>query len=325
MKNNVDKNQQNKASASDSVFHEGEIAMQTRVGMAEKIGEIGKIAIKDFMIQQHRDFFSIIPMIFIGAADKQHDVWASVLFGEPGFIHSPDDSQLLINQQLQALDPLAGQLSLGDDIGLMGIELETRRRNRVNMTLIENTEQQLAFKVKQSFGSCPKYIQRRERIKVEHSEPPASIEFDAFNAELKTFFSRAESFFIASQYLDGDKESNNGVDVSHRGGMPGFIKFNDAGDMLIADFAGNNLYNTLGNIIKDPKVGLLFIDYENSHLVTLTGEAQVIWAEDENLPFKNVDRMIQFRLKRGYQIKHSVPFRWSLEEYSPFSKMYEDI
>jgi len=338
----------------DNVYHEGELEVQDRAGVLEQSQRIGNMMIKDHMPDQHRNFFSQLPMVFIGAADKQNDVWASVLFGEPGFIHSPDESQLIINQQLNQLEPLANQLQLGDDIGLLGLELETRRRNRSNMILAENNDQQMVLSVKQCFGNCPKYIQRRERIKVEHTEAPESIKFTNINSELREFITQADSFYIASRSATNNSNddnidvnndnstpedniddstdnnikqrtpNNSGVDVSHRGGIPGFIKFNDAGELLIPDYAGNNLYNTLGNITKNPNVGLLFIDYDNSHLIMLTGEAHIVWAEDETLPFSKVDRMTRFRLKHGYHIKHSVPFRWSLQDYSPFVKTYEE-
>lgn len=315
----------NDLSTSDSVYHSGELAVQTRAGVAEQTSQLGKMMVKDYMTEQHRMFFSSLPMIFIGAADKQGDVWASVLFGDIGFMSTPDASHLAIDQQVSPLEPLSNQLSVGDNIGVLGLEFETRRRNRASMTLSKNNEQKMLLKVKQSFGNCPKFIQRRERIAVKHVEVPESIEFAEMSEELKSFISRADNFIIASQYLNSNIENKNGVDVSHRGGMPGFIRFNNEDEMLIPDYAGNNFYNTLGNISKNPKVGLLFIDFEKCNLVMLTGEAEIVWAEDEVLPFSKVDRMTKFRLHRGVKLKKTVPFRWSLEDYSPFSKTYEEI
>ncbi len=77
-----------------SPFHQGERAIQERVGNREKIEGYGRRGIRDFMPDQHREFFAQLRMFLIGVTDAQQRPWASALFGEPGFVHSPDPKRL---------------------------------------------------------------------------------------------------------------------------------------------------------------------------------------------------------------------------------------
>ena len=151
---------------------------------------------------------------------------------------------------------------------------------------------------------------------------PESIPFNSFDDDLSEFINSVDSLFIASQHIDGDESLNQGVDSSHRGGMPGFVKVPDNKTLLIPDYIGNNFFNTLGNISINPKVGIQFLDYKNGHRIMITGTAEIVCAKDSEVPFDGVDRMIRFTLKHGFHLKNCFPFKWEIKSYSPFSKAY---
>ena len=92
-------------------------------------------AIRDHMPDQHRQFYAQLPFIVAGSVDPQGDAWATLLTGDPGFIQSPDPKRLSIATHLDEHDPATAGMSDGDAIGLLGIELHTRRRNRLNGTV----------------------------------------------------------------------------------------------------------------------------------------------------------------------------------------------
>jgi hypothetical protein len=77
-----------------SPWHEGEIALQGHVGVAERMGVMGKKVIRDYMPDQHREFYEHLPYLFIGAVDEQGWPWASLLDANAGFIASPDPRHL---------------------------------------------------------------------------------------------------------------------------------------------------------------------------------------------------------------------------------------
>src|SRR5438067_1365118 len=117
---------------SPSPWHEGERAMQARAGTAERMAHVGGRAIRSFMPDQHRRFFAQLPFLVVGSVDAEGFPWASLLAGAPGFASSPDPHTLVIAARPLPGDPLAGALALGARLGILGIELPTRRRNRMN-------------------------------------------------------------------------------------------------------------------------------------------------------------------------------------------------
>ncbi len=117
------------------------------------------------------------------------------------------------------------------------------------------------LKVLQSFGNCPQYIQTRAvRPAAASSQPARPIAFPSSKALAQ--IARSDTLFVASA-AGGE---NGGVDMSHRGGLPGFVKVE--GDVLtIPDFRGNRFFNTLGNLQTDPRAALLFVDFETGDLL----------------------------------------------------------
>ena len=305
-----------------SGYHRGERAAQARIGLAEKMAPLGELILQDAMPGQHRDFYEKLPLMFVGAADDDGNLWASVLAGEPGFIQSPTSTELQIHSSFDALDPIAAAIRAGRDLGLLGIELETRRRNRLNARIESADADGLRLEVKQSFGNCPKYIQRRQHRKREDQVAVSRKDFDTFDTATQAFIRQADTLFIASQFDDGENAANRGPDVSHRGGVPGFVEITDERRLSIPDYSGNNFFNTIGNLIENPRAGLLFIDFDSGSILSMTGRAEVIWAEDEPLEIDGVERLIRFTLERGVRLDNLLPFEWQFEDYSPYSERY---
>ena len=83
------------------------------------------------------------------------------------------------------------------------------------------------------------------------------------------------------------------------------------------DFAGNNLFHTLGNLTRDPRASLLFVDFERGDLLCLHGRAEVIWTGAELAAFRGALRLLRFRLERGYAVDDALPLRARSAEPSP--------
>ena len=298
---------------SQSAFHEGEVALQQRVGVAEKMAKFGDQILRPFMPDQHRDFYKTLPMFFIGSEDAAGDVWASVLYGPAGFVQSPTDKTLTIQSELSQSDPLFNALTPDKHVALLGIELPTRRRNRANGRIGTNQDGTINFELEQSFGNCPKYIQPRFIFDTKAKIDPAEQAFETFESDVADMLQSLDTFFIASRSVGKtatNTESNGGFDISHRGGPAGFVQVVDESTLVFPDFAGNNFFNTFGNIALDPQVGLLFVDFENGHHIYLTGTAEVFWKQDGPLAFEGVEREVRFRLKAGKLVKNASPYRW---------------
>jgi predicted pyridoxine 5'-phosphate oxidase superfamily flavin-nucleotide-binding protein len=229
-------------------------------------------------------------------------------------MHAPDAQHLRIDTLPSANDPLA--LQLGMPLGLLGLEPYTRRRNRLNGTLVALDAHGFTVQVDQSFGNCPKYIQARVPRWVQRDTPPAQAEGAWLSAAARQLIGAADTLFIASATAQARGHAGaEGVDVSHRGGVPGFVRIGQdargATVLHIPDYRGNNFFNTLGNLAVNPRAGLLFIDYGTGDLLHLSGRTELRWSED------NTQREICFTVDSGLWRARALPLAWSPPEYPP--------
>ncbi|KAG2454978.1 hypothetical protein HYH02_000804 [Chlamydomonas schloesseri] len=337
-----------------TVYHQGELEIQQRAGVRDLAAELQEY-IRLAMPMQHAEFYAQQSMFFVGGRDATGQPWASLLMGPPGFVRAPDATHLHI-QSYRRLpqDPLL--LTPGSHVGGLGIELTTRRRNRVNGTVLEDpvaaafsaaeaaaaaaAPPVVRLAVDLSFGNCPKYIQVRDvRLRHDHlpplpsaagtagaaattattpeaPTPPASSSEAAAQVGVMVrgrgedlgpaqvaMIAGADTFFIASGYTGSkdrsDKEPMNvvGCDVSHRGGPTGFLRLQadprggPAPMLRWAEYAGNNMYQTLGNLATDPRAGLLVIDWATGDTLQLAGTAEIDH-DDRSLP--GAQRSVRF-------------------------------
>ena len=84
------------------------------------------------------------------------------------------------------------------------------------------------------------------------------------------------------------------VDVSHRGGTPGFVKVDKSGVLTVPDYRGNNFFSTLGNIYLNNRAGLTFISWKKKTLLQMTGFAEV-YTVDGSILSKAAQRLWNFR------------------------------
>ena len=300
----------------ESPFHAGEMAVQERLGVRGKMETAGRKVIRRYMPDQHRDFFAQLPFVIAGAVDAAGQPWASILPGAPGFLHSPTPESLAIDAAPAVEDPIAAGWHHGARIGLLGIELATRRRNRLNGALSAVGRGWL-LDVAQSFGNCPKYIQARTPVWLEPAiAPPAEIAPDVSTRD-HALIATAATFFIASRSLEIGGLAD-GTDISHRGGRPGFVRIDGRATLTTPDFVGNWLFNTLGNLTLDARAGLLFVDWARGDLLQIAAKAEIVWEGPEVAAFNQAQRLVRFHISQVIRRPGVLPFRWSAPQPSPF-------
>lgn len=304
-----------------SPFHRGEREIQERLGVRGRLEDMGRRVIRDHLPDQHREFYAQLPLLMVGSVDEAGRPWASVLFGRPGFVTSPDPKSLSIAAHPVSGDPLNANLSPGTDLGILGLEFHTRRRNRVSGQIARIADGAIEVRVHQAFGNCPQYIQAREfellpEIDGVGLENPVQ-RLDWFEYDEAELISRADCCFIATHFSEGGSSPSHGADVSHRGGKPGFVQVDDERTLTFPDFLGNFHFNTLGNILLNPRTGLLFIDFDNRDLLYLTGSAEIRWDSEEGRAFTGAERLVRFKLDEGTLVRRAVPIVWEFRDYSP--------
>jgi predicted pyridoxine 5'-phosphate oxidase superfamily flavin-nucleotide-binding protein len=292
-------------------FHAGERALQQREGMREAMERVGRIAVRDYMPDQHREFYAELPFFLLGARDREAQPWATVLVGEPGFVSSPDQRSLATAGGWLAGDPLASQLRVGDQVGGLGLAPMTRRRNRVNGVIEDMVGGAMRIAVRQSFGNCPKYIQNRQQSPRGADAEVKVARSAALTAQDRELIARADTYFIASAHAE------SGADVSHRGGRPGFVRVTGDGALMAPEFAGNHFFNTLGNLLEDGRAGLLFIDFERGDLLHLAVDAEIIWDGPEVGQFAGAEHLLRYHVRAAVRRSGALPWRWSAPVASP--------
>src|SRR5262245_19584111 len=302
-----------------ATWHEGEVAIQRSVGVAERMACHASSTVGDHLPEQHRRFYPQLPFVVLGSVDANGDAWATLRAGKPGFVHSPNPSLLRINAQRDPGDPAEAGLNDGNAVALLGIELNTRRRNRANGSIVRSGPDRFDIEVEQAFGNCPKYIQARD---FEFVRDPSVLangpaeHLSRLDGRARKLITGADTFFVAS-YVD--LPHGRQVDVSHRGGRTGFVRLSEDGVLTIPDFSRNRLFNTLGSLLVNAKSGLVFVDFGTCDVLQLSGDAEVLLDSPDIVAFLGAERFWRFVPRQVVYRGNSLPLRWTLREWSPNS------
>ncbi|NRF67292.1 pyridoxamine 5'-phosphate oxidase family protein [Aquincola sp. S2] len=97
----------------------------------------------------------------------------------------------------------------------------------------------------------------------------------AFTDDDRAFIESRTLFFLASADAEGRP------DCSHKGGAPGFVRVTAPDELAFPNYDGNGMFRSLGNVLVNPAVGLLFIDFESPRRLRVNGRATI--AEDDPL------------------------------------------
>ncbi len=288
-------------------FHADEQAAQALAGY-----RMGRAPIRPLLPEQHREFFGLLPYLFTATPDAQGWPMASVLTGTPGFIASPDPMTLRIDALPREGDPAGPGLAAGADIGLLGIDLSTRRRNRANGRIVTR-DAGLTVHIAQSFGNCPQYIQTRKVVGRDRKAGPVET-LAGLDEAARDLIESADTFFVASRGR-AELGAEGGSDMSHRGGRPGFVGVHDD-TLVIPDFRGNRFFNTLGNLLGDPRAGLLFVNFGTGEVLQLQGTVTIDWRPGEIGP-AGTERLWRVRVARAWRTRSAFPYLTIFGDYAP--------
>ncbi|AWB07752.1 hypothetical protein A6A40_19470 (plasmid) [Azospirillum humicireducens] len=284
-------------------FHSGEREAQARAGF-----RVPSAPIRDRLPPQHQEFYPLLPWLLVAARDGAGDPSAGVLTGAPGFVAPADPRTLWVRPDHGAWQPWPAGPAVGEPVAALGIDLGTRRRNRVNGRVTARDGVAFAIGVEESFGNCPQYIRVRRAEAVSPSSAEAVDALAGLDGEARRLIGAADTAFVASaSSAAGDAR----LDVSHRGGPAGFIRL-DGDRLIVPDYAGNRYFNTLGNMVLNPRAGLLLVDVGSGDVLHLSGSVSIDWEPDPALP--NAQRSWSLHVERGWRRKAAIPLRWTEPE-----------
>jgi hypothetical protein len=180
---------------------------------------------------------------------------------------------------------------------------------------VERAGAPIRVAVDEVFANCPKYIQRRDLRAAGVGEPLSRVAnaADALTVTQRQWIGRADTCFIASGH------GGAGLDASHRGGAPGFVEVLDERHIAWPDYAGNSMFQTLGNLASDPRAGLVFADFATGAVLQLSGRARVEWDPERAARFAGAERVVEFEIDAVRETSGALPLRSNASEPSPFS------
>lgn len=252
--------------ADHSPFHQGERELQERAGVSAAAERVGA-GINQRFTTAAQVHLMTARTAMLAASDVDGACWVTVALESPGFLE-PTRNGLRIHRVPNAGDP-TGPRKAGDHLGLLVIDLNARRRLRVNGLIQRWGPDAIDMTIQEAYGNCPRYIHRRS---VDGAPSPGTgkrTRSRVLSEAQREWVRQADTFYI------GTHHPSFGADASHRAGPAGFVETASQEHLVIPDYAGNNMFNTLGNIVVNPAVGLLFWDLPTGRTLQITGHAVV--------------------------------------------------
>jgi predicted pyridoxine 5'-phosphate oxidase superfamily flavin-nucleotide-binding protein len=284
----------------DGPFHSGEIEVQRRAGLREAAERTGRIIAEGLPREAGRRLLARHRLAVAASVDAAGRPRATLLTGRAGFLASIDDDLVHVAAPLPPDAPLGRDLAERPQLGLLAFDPTRRLRLRLNGRA-QLAADGLHLLVDQAYGNCAKYIQLRRLVADDESSPTGPYrEGRELSARQQAWIERTDTLFVATFHPSA------GADASHRGGLPGFVRVDGAERISFADYPGNAMFNTLGNLVAYPRLALLVVDFATGDLLEVGGEARI-----------GPEREVDVRVDRVREASAAMPLRYELVEYSP--------
>ena len=204
-------------------------------------------------------------MVAVGSADAEGAVWASLLFGKPGFVRGSDGAALRIDMPVKErdlADPAWDNIAPGAELGLLFIDLATRQRCRVAGAVQRLDRRGAEFAVRDAGPDCPRHGARHALRQLGDPRLPVQTAHGTLvRGAIERIVRRADSLFLARQA--------RAIDVSHHGGGAGFVTLAGPDTLCIQDAKGDKPED-----LDSRRAGICIPDFEHGQVLQLTGHTR---------------------------------------------------
>ena len=135
----------------------------------------------------------------------------------------------------------------------------------------------------------------------------------AFTAEDRAFISSCPMMFVATADAQGHPE------CSYKGGLPGFVRVLDDQTLAFPDYDGNGMYRSWGNVLVNPAVGLLFLDFEAPKRLRVNGSAKISADDPLRADFPGSVFIVRVTVSRIFPNCPRYIHKMQLVEYSTYA------
>jgi predicted pyridoxine 5'-phosphate oxidase superfamily flavin-nucleotide-binding protein len=296
-------------------FHDGEVRMHELTGETEE-AEATSPMIASRIAKGAMPFLAQRSLAVLGI-ENESDLWCIPVIGERGFVTVSDQSRLAFDLRKldMPVDPwIIAAANATAPVGSIFIDLETRMRYRINGTLSYPDPDTIELKAREAYGNCPKYITRRTILWKKHPRGDVKqVSGERLAKEQFKALQDADLFFMATGHPE------RGLDASHRGGDPGFVTVVDDKTIHFPDYPGNSLYNSLGNLLVDNRIGIFVPDLKRGRALRITGTATVHFQSSVHRVTKSdAPRLVEVSVIRWNELEFPVSSS-HLIDYSPYN------
>ncbi|CAN9230477.1 unnamed protein product [Alternaria alternata] len=290
--------------------------------------------------------FQRAPLLALGTLDAQSRPWATLWGGEPGFSEQLGGGFIGTRTLVDGTnDPVVQALMSGNQKGEMtqakdggklvaglAIDLMTRKRVKTAGRMIagairdidveiegeadrKQEQIQLVTKIEQSLGNRPKYLNQYE-IRPALVNARLVSQSSSLSKEGEELVARSDMFFLSTTTEDD-------MDVNHRGGPAGFVRMINSSTLVYPEYSGNRLYQSLGNLMLNPKIGIVFPDYGTGDVLYLTGTTEILAGADAAVLLPGSNLAVKITISECRFVANGLPFRGSKKTPSPYNPLKE--
>jgi ferredoxin-NADP reductase len=315
-----------------SEFHDGEVAMHQTLKVPQRENPTASGLPTSYVWRVMES-----ALLAVGTLDDQGRPWTTLWGGQRGFGGAVSQDVLGFNTAVDAeydpvleafwegtdrqgsdvVQPNQGQ---GKEMSALAFDLQTRDRVKLAGKMVAGARTgtgrvQVAMHVTESLGNCPKYINKKD-IVPQMPEPELVSDSLPLPPAALELIERADMFFLSS---------TNGItmDTNIRGGARGFVRVikntEDGVELIYPEFSGNRLYQSLGNLKVDPRIGIVIPDIERSDALYLTGSASILVGEEASSILARSKLALKIKVTAARFVKRSLPFRGTFQDDSPYT------
>ena len=134
-----------------------------------------------------------------------------------------------------------------------------------------------------------------------------------FTAGDRAFIESRMMFFLATADAEGRP------DCSYKGGLPGFVRVTGPSELAFPSYDGNGQFRSLGNVLANPQVGMLFLDFERPNRLRVNGTARVS-ADDALMgEFEGAQMIVRVAAERIFPNCPRYIHKMQMAEVSPYA------
>ncbi|KAH8722923.1 hypothetical protein GQ44DRAFT_711077 [Phaeosphaeriaceae sp. PMI808] len=287
------------------------------------------------------------PLLALGTLDSQYRPWTTLWGGTPGFseplggglVGTRAFVDLQHDPVVHALVPKAQQGNMlqsnnaGKVLAGLAIDLMTRKRVKIagqmvaggvqevnvkyeeghedDVTPTKQSQIQLVTKIDQSLGNCPKYLNQYQ-LEAQRVESKLISDGAVLTERGRELIDKSDMFFLSTS-------AGEDMDVNHRGGPPGFVRILSSNEIVYPEYSGNRLYQSLGNLQLNPKIGITFPDYDTGDVLYITGTTDILVGVDAANLLQGSNLVVKITIGEARLVQRGLSFRGVRKEQSPYN------